>query len=470
MGGILDKQDIPFLPATELSGLIKSRTVSPVEAVESYLERIEGLNSKLYAYLTVCPDRALEAAREAERSIIRGDYLGPMHGVPVAVKDQLSTQGIRTTGGSLIYKDHVPTEDATVVTRLYAAGAILLGKLNMTEFASSGLSHMFDTVRNPWDMERYTGMSSSGSGAATAAFLCATSLGEDTGGSIRLPAAWCGIVGLRPSWGRVSRYGLMPGCWSMDTVGPLSRTVEDCAVTLQAIAGHDPRDPYTWDVPVPDYGASLDGDIAGVKVGVVKEILYSGEVDPEVRDAVVKASAVLEELGASVKEVSVPLSPHALSISAGLRIEAPMTHWELLKHRARELARNNRISYLVGSILPAQAYYKAQKLRELLRRQVLDALKETDVLLTPTTGTAAQRIVPDPAVHTEGTAKRLSWVLTTAFSLANTPALSICCGFTSEDLPIGLQIAGRPFDETTVLKTAHAYEQSTTWHRRRPPI
>ena len=466
----MDKQDIPFLPAAELSRLIKSRTVSPVEAVEAYLERIGGLNSKLYAYLTVCPDRALQAAREAERSIIRGDYLGPMHGIPVAVKDQLSTKGIRTTGGSLIYKDHVPTEDATVIAKLYASGAILLGKLNMTEFATSSLSHMFDTARNPWDLERLTGMSSTGSGAATAAFMCATSLGEDTGGSVRLPAAWCGIVGLRPSWGRVSRYGLMPGCWSLDTVGPLSRTVEDCAMTLQVIAGHDPRDAYTWDVPVPDYRAVLDGDIAGVKVGVVKEILYSDAVDPEILASVKKATSVLEELGASVKEVSIPLAPHALSISSGLRIEAPVTHWELLKHRRRELARENRISYMVGSILPAQAYYKAQKLRDLLRRQVLDALKETDMLLTPTTGIAAQSIAPDPAVQTEGTAKRFSWALTAAFSLANTPALSMCCGFTSEDLPIGLQIAGRPFDETTVLKTAHAYERSTTWRTRRPPI
>jgi len=215
----MDKADIPFLSVAQLSELIKNRTVSPVEAVDAYLDRIDSLNGKLYAYLTVCRDEALQAARESEQALDRGDYLGPLHGIPVAVKDQLNTAGIRTTSGTPIFGDFVPDEDATVVAKLKSAGAILLGKLNMTEFGTTSLSHAFDTARNPWDLERFTGGSSSGSGGATAAFLCATSLGEDTGGSVRGPAAWCGLVGLRPTWGRVRRRGLRPGMWSMDTAG-----------------------------------------------------------------------------------------------------------------------------------------------------------------------------------------------------------------------------------------------------------
>ena len=208
----MDKADIPFLSVAQLSELIKDRTVSPVDTVEAYLDRIDSLNSKLYAYLTVCRDESLQAARESEQALDRGEYLGPLHGIPVAVKDQLNTAGIRTTSGTPIFGDFVPEEDATVITKLKSAGAILLGKLNMTEFGTTGLSHAFDTARNPWDLERFTGGSSSGSGGATAAFPCAMSLGEDTGGSVRGPAAWCGLVGLRPTWGRVSRFGLRPEC------------------------------------------------------------------------------------------------------------------------------------------------------------------------------------------------------------------------------------------------------------------
>ncbi len=281
----------------------------------------------------------------------------------MAVKDQLNTAGIRTTSGTPIFDDFVPEEDATVIAKLKAAGAILLGKLNMTEFGTTGLSHAFNTARNPWDMERFTGGSSSGSGGATAAFLCATSLGEDTGGSVRGPAAWCGLVGLRPTWGRVSRYGLRPGMWSMDTIGPLSRTVEDCALTLQAIAGYDPQDAYTWDVPVPDYRAALDGNLAGKRIGVVKELLYSDVVEPEVRSAVSQAANLFAELGAQVEEISIPLTSHANTISSVLRVEAPTKYRELIQNRLQEINHDNRISYLTWSLTPALAYYKALKLR-----------------------------------------------------------------------------------------------------------
>ncbi len=422
------------------------------------------------AFLTVCRDEALEAAQEAEQALSRGNYLGPMHGIPVAVKDQVYTKGIRTTLGSPVFADFVPEEDAAVIAKLKTTGAILLGKLNMTEFGTTGFSHQFDTPRNPWDLERYTGGSSSGSGAATAGFLCATSLGEDTGGSIRGPAAWCGLVGLRPSWGRVSRYGVKSGSWSMDTIGPISRTVEDCALTLQTIAGYDPKDPYTWNSPVPDYRRALDGNIRGVKVGVVQELVDSPVVEEEVRHATVQAITLLGELGAVIEEVSIPLGIHARTISTGLRVEAPATYWELLRNRLQEIGHDNRIGYLVGSILPAQAYYKAQRLRALLRQQVLEALERVDVLALPTAGIAAPKVEPDPIVDSKEKANRNSAVLTPMFSLASVPALSICCGFTSENLPIGLQIGGKPFDEETVLKVAYAYEQNTPWRDRKPSI
>ena len=252
----MDKKDIPFLSATELSRLIEGKQVSPVEATEAYLERIDDLDFKFNSYLTVSRKEALRAAHDAEQAILQGNYLGPMHGIPVAVKDQLWSKGIRSTGGSRFLADFIPEEDATAITNLKSAGAVLLGKTNLTEFAIGGFQS-YSTPRNPWNLEMYTGASRGGSGAATAAFLCATSLGEDTGGSIRFPASWCGLVGLRPSWGRVSRYGVMRSVWSMDAVGPMSRTVEEAAITLGAIAGYDPKDSYTWNAPVPDYrGAS----------------------------------------------------------------------------------------------------------------------------------------------------------------------------------------------------------------------
>ena len=466
----MEKSDIPFLSASQLSQLIQNRTVSPVEVLEAYLDRIDSLNDKLHAYLTVCREEALEAAGDAEQALARGENRGPLHGVPFAVKDQLDTAGIRTTSGTPIFNDFVPNEDATVIAKLKSAGAILLGKLNMTEFGTTSLSHAFDTARNPWNLDKYTGGSSSGSGAATAAFLCATSLGEDTGGSVRGPAAWCGLVGLRPTWGRVSRYGLRPGMWSMDTIGPLSRTVQDCAMTLRAIAGYDPKDSYTWNVPVPDYRQALDNSLSATRIGVIKELLYTDLVEPEVRDAVSRAAASFAGLGAKVDEISIPLTGNANTISTVLRVEAPTNYRELIRDRLHEIRHDNRISYLTWSLTPALAYYKGLKLRALLRQQVLEALTKVDVLLTPTMGVSPPDITPDPAIDSKANTQRNRAGLTTTFSLASAPALSICCGFTSDNLPIGLQMGGRPFDEQTLLNAAYAYQQNTDWHTRRPPV
>ena len=471
----MEKGDVPFLSVAELSGLIERKEVSPVEAVEAYLERIDQVDGKLNSYVTVCREEALGAAREAEEAIVTGNYLGPMHGIPIAVKDQIYTRGIRTTAGSTIMWDYVPDEDATVVANLKKAGAILLGKLNLSEFAlGESFYHPAGTPRNPWDLERNPGMSSSGSAAATAAFLCATSLAEDTGGSTRIPAAWSGVVGLRPTWGRVSRYGVLPVCWSMDTVGPISRTVEDCAITFSAIAGHDPKDSYTWDTPVPDYRAALDGDLREIRVGVIKEKVYTDAVDPEIRDAVIKAVGVLGELGASVQEVSIPLMEQAGAISKSLTdVEGGIVHYERLKVRASEYDHNNRVRLLTAILTPAQVYYKAQKLRALLRRQVLEMLEKVDVLALATSPTPAPRIVPAPGIKSKEDAEsRISGQrsFTGPFNIASVPALATPCGFTSENLPASLQIVGRPFDEETIFKVAHAYERATPWHVTRPPI
>ena len=466
----MESSDIPFLSATELSRLLKGREVSPVEATKAYLERIDNLDFKYNSYLTVSRGEALEAARQAERAIARGEHLGPMHGVPVAVKDQLWTKGIRTTGGSRFLADHLPDEDATAIANLKKAGAVLLGKLNMSEFALTGFSHSHSYPRNPWNLDMSAGGSSSGSGAATAAFLCATSLGEDTGGSIRRPAAWCNLVGLVPSWGRVSRYGLLRGVWSMDTVGPVSRTVEDAAMTLGAIAGYDPKDLHTWNSPVPDYRQALDGNIGAIRIGMVAERINGELVEPEVREAVVKASEALAGLGASVEEVSIPLTTHDGAILATLlAVEPALDHRAWIRDRLRDYGHDNRIGLLMGSIMPAQAYYKAQKLRSLLRNQVHEALETCDVLLLPTMGRPTVRIEEDPVITSKQSLPRLPYLLTRAFSLASVPSISVPCGFTSEGLPLGLQIVGRRGQDGTLLKVAHAYEQHTPWHTMRPP-
>ena len=471
----MDKNDIPFLTASALSRLIRDGEVSPVEAAEAYFDRIGQVDGKLNSYITVTRDEALAAARQAEGEIAAGNHRGALHGVPVAVKDQFNTAGIRTTGGSSILAENVPAEDATVIAKLKDAGAVLLGKLNMSEFAMADIyHHPYGTPRNPWDLTRNPGTSSSGSGAATAAFLCATSLGEDTGGSIRGPANFSGLVGLRPTYGRVSRYGVLGGSWSMDTVGPISRSVEDAAITFQAIAGHDPKDPYTWNAPVPDYRAALDGDISGLRVGVITEAMDAPNLAPEFRAAVIAAAGVLGELGAATGEVSIPLIPAAGALSmAIIGVEWANLHRRTFQSNLSEMDHNNKIRFLTGSSIPAQAYYKAQKVRAMLRGQILSALEEFDVLVLPTGVGAAPPVESVPGIQSKEHAAsaltgRISF--TGPFNLAGVPAISVPCGFTAENLPLGLQIVGRPFAEDIVMKVAHAYEQNTEWHGRRPAI
>ncbi len=447
----MNTSELPFLSAGDLSRLIQSKEVSPVEATEAYLDRIGSLDHRFNSYLTVMREQALADAQQAEEDIASGRHKGPMHGVPVAVKDQFWSQGVRSTGGSRILADFVPDEDATVIANLRKAGAVVLGKTNMTEFAITGFSHRYATPRNPWNTDSYTGGSSSGSGAATAAYLCATSLGEDTGGSIRFPATWCGLVGLRPSWGLVSRYGVMRGVWSMDTVGPISRTVEDAAITLGAIAGHDPKDRYSSTAPVPDYRQALGGDLNGLKIGVITEFMESNLVEPKVRQTVSDSFATLGELGATVEEVSVPLSMDAGVASAVLlAVEPALAQQDWIKDQLQDYGHDVRILLLTGSLLPAQAYYNAQKLRTMLRQQVLDFLKKYDVLVLPTSGKSAQPLEHDPPITSKETASRLAFLFTRIFNLASCPAMSVPCGFDDRGMPVGLQIGARPSTHASV--------------------
>ena len=471
----MDSQEIPFLTASQLARLIESREVSPVQAAEAYLERIEQVDGKLNSYITVTREIALQAARHAESEIAAGNYRGPLHGIPLAVKDQFHTAGILTTGGSAILSDFVPEADATVMSKLKDAGAVLLGKLNMSEFAMSEIyEHPYGTPRNPWDLARNPGTSSSGSGAATAAFLCATSLGEDTGGSIRGPANFSGLVGIRPTFGRVSRYGVLGGSWSMDTVGPISRSVEDAAVTLGAIAGYDPKDPYTWNVPVPDYRASLTGDISDVKVGVISERMEAPNLDSEMHEAVSAAIGTLGELGATPQDVSLPMTDYAGALSWTLiGVEWSSLHRKTFEPSFDKLDRNNRVRFLTGSLIPAQAYNKAQKVRTLLRDEVLAALEEVDVLALPSGLGPAPLVESAPMVQSKEQSmaylnSRISF--TGPFNLAGVPAISVPCGFTASGLPLGIQIVGKPFAEETLFRVAHAYEQAAGWHNRRPPL
>jgi aspartyl-tRNA(Asn)/glutamyl-tRNA(Gln) amidotransferase subunit A len=468
--------DLVHLGAARLAALVRAKEVSPVALVQAYLARIDHLDPRLRAYITVCRDAALAAARQAEAAVARGERLGPLHGVPFAVKDQFSTRGVRTTVGSRLRETFVPDEDATAVTRLMAAGGVLLGKLNLTEFALGGtIDFPFGQPRNPWNLEHDPGGSSSGSGIAVAASLCGVALGEDTGGSVRSPAGFCGTVGLRPTWGLVSRHGSFPLSWSMDAAGPLSRTVEDSALVLGIVAGHDPKDPLTSRRPVPDYAGALGGTLRGLRIGVVRELTLGPHTDPEVRDAVRQAATVLGKLGAELSEVSLPLVPLAGVVFMALAdSEGAGLHLHWLRTRPGDYDRGTRRRLLAASLLPTAIYHQAQRARALIRAQVLDALAHQDVLLAPTAPRPAARIADMVARITskEEAAGRFFTrrSFTTPASLAGTPALSVPCGFSASGLPIGLQVVGRRFADAIVLRVGHAYEQATDWHHRRPPL
>ncbi len=471
--------EIPFLSASELAAAIREGDISPVQAVEAYLDRIDAVGDKLNAYITVCVDEARAEAKRLEAEAAAGNFRGPLHGVPVGVKDQIHTAGIRTTDASKIRSDFVPKADATVVAKLKAAGAVVIGKTNMSEFAlGDPISSYFGPARNPWDTARNPGTSSTGSGAATAGFLCATSLGEDTGGSIRGPAANSGLVGIRPTWGRVSRAGVDGASWSTDTIGPISRTVTDCALTLGVIAGHDPKDRYSRPEPVPDYLDGLDAGVKGMRIGVVQELMggHGLRLDDRSRDAVAAAAEVFRELGAEVMPVSLPIAPYTGPIVRTITsTERVSLNPEWLRERWEDYHPNTRVAFAVGNLIPGQVYYKALKLRAMARRQTLQAFREVDLLLQPTSTGPAGLLSDEPTVidNKEMAVRSLrEGSFRGLYSLSGCPALSIPCGFTSDGegaLPLALQIGGPHLGEAAIFRAAYAYEQATPWHERRPP-
>ena len=484
--------DLTALSLAEVAAQVRDRRVSPVELTQACLQRIDALEPAINAFITVTAEAALAAARAAEREIASGVYRGPLHGIPVAVKDLFDTAGVRTTAGSKILADNVPSVDAGAVERLKAAGAVILGKLNLHEFAygATGVNPHYGAARNPWDGDRITGGSSSGSGAAVAAGECFAALGTDTGGSIRIPASLCGIAGLKPTFGRVSRRGVIPLSWSLDHVGPMARTTEDCSIVLQALAGHDPEDASSVDEPVPDYLAALGGGVKGLRIGVPREFFFES-VNPEVGAAVRGAIDVLRDLGATVNEVSLPhIAEAPAALSAIMLPEALAYHRTSFAERPDDFGDDVRYRLELGAAYSAVHYVQAQRFREMIvsawRDEVFD---KVDLLTTPAT--------PGVAVPIETGDLQATFSLirnTNPLNLLGVPAISVPCGFTNESavrparpealvgrapaqpsddepaLPIGLQLAGRWWDEAAVLRAAHAYQQATDWHARRPRI
>ncbi len=480
--------DLHALTIHQASALLDRGDVTSVELTRAVLERIEAVDGLVRAYLRVLPERALAQAQEADRRRAAGER-HPLLGIPLALKDILCTEGIETTCGSRILAGFVPPYSATVVTRLERLGAVILGKTNTDEFAmgSSTENSAYQVTHNPWDLDRVPGGSSGGSAAAVAAGECLGALGSDTGGSVRQPAALCGVVGLKPTYGRVSRYGLVAFASSLDQIGPLSRDVQDAALLLTAIAGHDPLDSTSADLPVPDYAAALSGDVRGLKIGLPVEYLVDG-LQPEITTAVQTAVDVWRGLGADVIDVSLPHADYALPVYyllATAEASANLARYDGVRYGAshagaQEMWDTFRLTrsegfgpevkrrIMLGTYALSAGYYdayylKAQKVRTLIRRDFDEALARCDVIAAPATPTTAFRIGEKSADPLQ---MYLSDIFTLSLNLAGLPGVSIPCGF-AEGLPIGLQVIGGAYGEERILRAAHAYEQATDWHTRR---
>jgi aspartyl-tRNA(Asn)/glutamyl-tRNA(Gln) amidotransferase subunit A len=477
----------------ELHDMLKKGETTSQAITESVLGRISAVEGKIQAYITVTEDAAREQAREADKRLKAGDTDRPLLGIPIAVKDNMCTEGIKTTCASKILGNFVPPYDATVVAKLKEAGMVLCGKPNMDEFAmgSSTEHSAFHPTRNPWDLERIPGGSSGGSAAAIAADECIGALGSDTGGSIRQPAACCGVVGLKPTYGRVSRYGLVAFASSLDQIGPITKDVTDAALIMNAIAGHDPRDSTSANLPVPDYTKALNKDMKGMKVGLPREYFIEG-TDPEVERAVKDAVKAFEGLGATIVDVSLPHADYAMAsyyilctseassnlarydgVKYGYRAEGARDLLEMyLKTRSEGFGFEVKRRIMLGTYSLSAGYYdayyrKGQQARTLVKRDFLEAFRKVDVIATPTAPTAAFKIgekMSDPLQM------YLSDIFTISINLAGIPGMSIPCGFTSAGLPIGLQILGNHFNEEAVLHAAYAYEQATEWHKKKPTL
>jgi aspartyl-tRNA(Asn)/glutamyl-tRNA(Gln) amidotransferase subunit A len=467
--------ELTSMSLSEAATLIRAREVSPVELTEACLNRIEAWEPTINAFITVTAEQALDTAKAHERAIAAGEWLGPLHGVPIGLKDNIDTAGVRTTAGSKILADNIPEHDATVVARLLEAGAIVLGKLNMHEFAWGGTTanpHHGPT-KNPWDPTRFPAGSSGGSGAAVAAREVFAALGTDTGGSVRLPAAVNGCVGIRPTIGRVSNAGVVPLAWSMDTVGPMARTVPDVARTLGVIAGYDALDDSTDPRPVPDYLLHIEDGIRGLRIGVVPNYFFTHLQKP-VENAVRSALDLLTNQGAAIELV--PIANIEGNISAQLTVESaePSTfHQKWLAERPEDYGEDVRLLLELGGMYTATQYLNAQRCRSVLRSEFLDAFRDVDVFICPTLPFVATRLGETKVVIEDGAEdEMLSAIMqfTGVPSLTGLPSMSVPCGFSDHGLPIGMQIIGRPFDEATIFRVGHTYQQATDWHEREPSL
>lgn len=464
--------NVADLTLAAASTAIASGDVSPVDVVDACLARVDEVRD-LHAYIAVYAEESRQIAKATESMLAAGHRLGPLHGIPIVLKDNIAVGGRIATAGSKVLADWNPDEDATVVAKLKGAGAIIMGKTNMHEFAWGGTSDNphYGTVRNAWNPERFPAGSSGGSGVAVASRTCYGALGTDTGGSVRLPSAINGVAGLRPTIGRVSNAGVIPLAWSMDTVGPMARTVEDCAIMFNALAGHDPRDVGSASVPTEDYTADLTRGVDGLRIGVIPDYFFAHLQKP-VHDAVKTALSVLESAGAQVVNVSAQ-HIHG-NISAQLTIESaePSTyHQGWLRERAEDYGADVRLLLEVGEMLLATHYIQAQRYRALLRSEFLDAFKSVDVFICPTLPFTATA-VGETLVEIEKGAPEdmLSAIMqfTGVPSLTGLPSLNVPCGFDQDGLPIGMQVIGRPFDESTLFRVGAAYQAATDFHTRSP--
>jgi aspartyl-tRNA(Asn)/glutamyl-tRNA(Gln) amidotransferase subunit A len=464
------------LGLSEASQLVRSKKVSPVELTHECLSRIERLNPKLNAFITVTADSALAEARAAEAEIHRGRWKGSLHGIPIALKDLVDTAAVRTTAASGLFKDRVPTEDAEVCRRLKAAGAVLLGKLNLHEFAygaSSAISY-FGPVRNPWNLDYSPGGSSGGSAAAVAAQLCYGAIGSDTGGSVRQPAGYCGIVGLKPTYGRVSTRDVIPLSWCLDHLGPMTRTVKDAALILQVIAGYDTQDTSSIDVPVPDYAATIAATTSSLRLGILRAY-FCDALHPEIEAAMEAALSVLKTLTRTQREIA-PLATDSTYSSVMdpyvtiLRAEAYAYHKEYVS-KSPELYHAQTLKRIqAGADITTSAYIQARRQLEQIRRSVSRVFEIVDLLITPTTCVPPFAIADLSDPNTLREKELLTLRNTRPFNMLGLPTVSVPCGFTRADLPIGMQITGPPGGEATVLRLAYAYEQATEWHKRKPNL
>jgi len=471
------RSELTDLGLNEVSQLVRSKKISPVELTQECLNRIERFNGKLNAFITITAESALAEARAAESEIQRGDWRCPVHGIPIALKDIVDTAGVRTTAASELFKDRIPTEDAEVVRRLKAAGAVFLGKLNLHEFAYGGSSVVsyFGPVCNPWDPTRSAGGSSGGSAAAVSARLCYAAIGTDTGGSIRQPASYCGIVGLKPTYGRVSARGVIPLSWSLDHVGPMTRSTNDAGLMLQAIAGYDQGDLASINWPIPDYIASISNGSKSLRLGIPRKYFWE-KMDPEIEAAMEVALSVLKKVTASLRDIPPMATDASYSSWTGpygvvFTAESSAYHKDYVE-KSPQLYQPATLKRLrVGAEVTAATYIKSRREMEQLRRLISQMFGNVDALITPTV-----RIPPfsisDLQVDLDTVRARELAMLhnTRVLNLTGLPTISVPCGFTSKGLPIGMQITGRAGDEATVLRLAHAYEQATDWHKREPVL